>query len=128
MTPSSKYRKVGCAVTVTATVENTGKLAGDEVAQLYLSDLESSVRLPKWSLEGFTRVHLAPGERTEISFELTPRQLALIDDEGRCLLEPGRFRLYLGGCQPDERSRALTATSPLSAELEVTGEATELPY
>lgn len=118
----------GEEITVRAVVENSGTRAGDEVVQLYVSDLEASFTVPHHSLQGFSRIHLAPGERTEVSFRLTARRLALIADDGRCLLEPGRFRLFLGGSQPDERSRSLTATAPLSIDLEVTGEIVEVSY
>ena len=125
---SSSDLAAGQTLTVRAVVENTGTRAGDEVVQLFLRDLEASVTVPHHSLEGFTRIHLAPGERAEVSFRLTGRRLALIADDGRCLLEPGRFRLFLGGSQPDERSRSLTATAPLSIDLEVTGEIVEVSY
>ncbi len=118
----------GESVRVRVEVENTGKLAGEEVAQLYVSDLEASVAVPRWSLKGFKRFRLEAGERQSIELELTSRLLALIDDDGRCILEPGLFRIYLGGSQPDGRSRTLTGGSPLSADLAVEGEATQLEY
>jgi len=101
------------------TVENVGGRAGDEVVQLYLKDVDASCRVPNHSLRGWERVHLAPGESRTVAFKLEARDLALIDDRGRRVLEPGRFRAYVGGSQPDERSRELTGESPLVFEFEV---------
>jgi beta-glucosidase len=109
-----------------ATVENVGDRAGDEVVQLYLKDLEASCSVPHHDLRGYQRVHLAPGQSRMISFELYPRDMALVDDRGRRVLEPGRFRAYVGGSQPDQRSRELTGESPLGFEFEVIGEAIEI--
>ncbi len=115
-------------VRVSVQVKNTGELAGDEVVQLYVKDLEASVTVPKWDLRGFQRVHLQPGEAVEVEFELTRRHLSLIDNDGRRLLEPGAFRIYVGGQQPDERSRQLTGQGVLEVDLMVTGEVVELEY
>ncbi|MBM3189640.1 MAG: glycoside hydrolase family 3 protein, partial [Chloroflexi bacterium] len=91
---------VGEEIAVQATVTNTGRRAGDEVVQLYLTDMESSYRVPRLHLEGFRRVHLAPGEARTVQFVLTPRQMAVYDDEGRPLVEPGAFSVSVGGGQP----------------------------
>jgi beta-glucosidase len=115
-------------LTVRVTVKNTGDRAGDEVVQLYLTDLEASVALPGWSLRGFRRVHLEAGAETEVTFQLSPRQLALIDQDGRAMIEPGAFRVHLGGSQPDERSLALGGSPTVSAEFTIEGEVTEIPY
>src|SRR5690606_7045017 len=111
-----------------ARVENVGERHGDEVVQLYLSDLKASCRVPHHSLRGFRRISLSAGESTSVEFELSSRDLSLIDEQGKRILEPGKFRLTLGGSQPDERSFELTKQRPLSAEFEVSGAPTELPY
>ena len=103
-----------------ATVENVGARAGDEVVQLYLKDLEASSVVPHHSLRGFERIHLRPGATREVAFELTARDLAMVDDAGRRVVEPGRFRASIGGSQPDDRSRELTGSSPVSVEFDVT--------
>jgi beta-glucosidase len=118
----------GDPVIVRATVTNVGGLAGDEVAQLYLKDCEASCAVPHWSLRGFRRLTLSPGESAPLEFILTSRDLALIDERGRRVLEPGRFLLSLGGSQPDERSAELTGIRPLIVALEVIGHRLELPY
>ena len=90
----------GGALTVTADVRNTGQRAGDEVVQLYLSDVEASVPVPIRQLVGFKRVHLEPGETQTVSFTVEPEQFALVDDAGERVIEPGRFRISVGGRQP----------------------------
>jgi beta-glucosidase len=118
----------GASASVSATVKNTGNQPGDEVVQLYLADLQASCRVPHHSLRGFARVHLLPGEARRISFELSPRDLSLIDERGHRVLEPGRFRVSVGGSQPDPRSQELTGQTPASVEFDVAGATLELPY
>ena len=108
---------------VSVTVRNAGERDSDEVVQLYLQDLESSVPVPRWQLAGFRRVHLKPGESAGVRFTVAARQMALIDEDGRCVLEPGGFRVHVGGSQPDARSEELTGEKVLSAEFRVTGRA-----
>ena len=110
-------------------VKNTGNFASDETVQLYIKDVKASVEVPIWELKGIQKVQLLPGTEKEVSFTLTPRQLALINDEGNCVLEPGAFEIYVGGCQPDARSlRLLTGRVMEKIELEVVGKAIELEY
>ncbi|MFO7181035.1 MAG: glycoside hydrolase family 3 C-terminal domain-containing protein, partial [Pseudomonadota bacterium] len=118
----------GDEVEVSAIVKNVGERAGDEVVQLYIKDLEASCVVPHHSLRGFERIRLEPGEERRVSFRVTPRDLSLIDDTGRRVLEPGRFRLTIGGSQPDARSIELTGSTPLAIELDVVGERIDLPY
>jgi beta-glucosidase len=118
----------GSSASVSVTVKNVGSRPSDEVVQLYLSDLEASCPVPVHSLRGFERLHLLPGEVRRVSFEISPRDLSLIDERGHRVLEPGRFRVSVGGSQPDPRSLELTAQAPLSVELDVVGAPLELPY
>jgi beta-glucosidase len=110
------------------TVTNSGTVESDEVAQMYVKDLDASVRVPNFELRGFKRIHLKAGESTQVSFMVTPRALSLINDEGRRILEPGKFRVFVGGAQPDALSARLLGREPLAADLEVTGSPLELPY
>lgn len=103
----------------TVRVTNTGARAGDEIVQLYLTDCEASVRVPQYALKGFQRVTLAPGESCEVQFEITPQMLALIDNDGTARVEPGSFRVIVGGACPHPRSQALGAPVPAVALLEV---------
>jgi beta-glucosidase len=113
---------------VDITVENIGPRAGDEVVQLYVEDLESSCIVPHRDLRGFARITLGPGESRRISFKLAARDLSMIDLQGRRVVEPGRFRISVGGSQPDARSVKLTGSRPLAVELEVVGPPLALGY
>jgi beta-glucosidase len=122
--PCSQDLQVELSVTVT----NVGTCASDEVAQLYVKDLESSVPVPHHELRGIERLHLAAGAAQRLVFKLSAKSLSLIDNAGNRQLEPGTFRLFIGGSQPDPRSVALVGTAPLSAELVLTGSVLTLPY
>ena len=94
--------KTDGSVTVSATVTNVGDKAGDEVVQLYVRDVEADVPVAIRSLQGFKRIHLESGEKAEVSFTLEPRQLSLIDDNDKRVVEPGEFEISVGGGQPIE--------------------------
>ena len=113
-----------CAVSV----KNFGSIAGAETVQLYLKDMEASVDVPKWQLKGISKISLIPGEACVARFEISPRQMELIDNEGKCRLEPGIFEVYIGGSQPDERSMKLTGTKVSKAIFEVNGNTMEIEY
>jgi beta-glucosidase len=90
----------GESIPVSVEVENTGRRAGEEVVQLYVTDLEASVPVPIRSLAGFRRVALQPGERRAVSFTVAPRALSLLDGELQRVVEPGTFEIAVGGAQP----------------------------
>jgi beta-glucosidase len=77
-------------------IENIGKRSGDEVAQLYIQDVASSVTRPVRELKGFQRVTLAPGEKKQVSFTLSPKELGALDRDLKFVVEPGEFRVYVG--------------------------------
>ena len=91
-------------VSVSVDIENTGNRAGEEVAQLYLTDVLSSVITPVIALQGFQRVHLDKGEKKTIAFRLTPYQLSLLDASMQRVVEPGKFRVHVGGVSPEPPS------------------------
>jgi beta-glucosidase len=90
-------------IPVSVEVTNTGKYAGDEVVQLYISHIEAKRRVAIRSLQGFKRIHLNIGETKTVNFILTPEQLSQIDGNRR-ISEPGTVRISVGGKQPDEAS------------------------
>jgi beta-glucosidase len=107
---------------VSATVENAGTREGDEVVQLYVTDVEASVRVAIRSLAGVERIHLKPGERRVIKFTIEPRQLAVITDDGRSVIEPGDFKVTIGGKQPGFTGTADAATTSfIEGRFSVTG-------
>jgi beta-glucosidase len=95
---------------LTANVTNTSKRAGDEVVQLYISDVAASVPVSIRSLAGIKRVFLRPGEKSTVSFEIKPEQMSVIDNNGKRVIEPGEFLVSIGGKQP-----GLTADANTSA-------------
>lgn len=125
---SKESIQVGEELECRVVVKNTGSMPSFEVVQLYLTDMEASVTIPKWQLAGFRPVHLNCGEEKVIRFTLTGRHMSLIDEEGRRRIEPGRFKIHIGGSQPDQRSMALKGSEVLSLEFSVQGETTELEY
>jgi beta-glucosidase len=92
--------RAGEPIELSVEVRNTGARSGEEVVQLYVEDVESSVPVPIRSLEGFRRVRLDPGESATVRFILEPRQMSLVADDGTRVLEPGTFRISVGGGQP----------------------------
>jgi beta-glucosidase len=124
---SSKDVSPNQGITVNATVENAGDREGDEVVQLYVTDVAASVRVPLRSLAGVERVHLKPGEKRVVTFRLQPRQLSVITDDGRTVVEPGEFKVTIGGKQPGFTGSADAATtSSIEGRFSVTGTTTEL--
>jgi beta-glucosidase len=85
------------SLVVTVSLRNSGARAGDEVVQLYLRDEAASVTRPLRSLKGFGRVSLEPGEAREVRFTLRPEDLSLYDLTMRRVVEPGAFRVFVGG-------------------------------
>ncbi|TCJ19563.1 beta-glucosidase [Flaviaesturariibacter flavus] len=86
-------------------VANTGKRAGDEVVQLYLKDLVSSVTTYELQLRGFERVRLQPGETKQVRFVLHPDDLALLDKDMNWRVEPGTFEVQVGSSSVDIRQK-----------------------
>jgi beta-glucosidase len=117
---SSKTLHAGDTLTADADVTNTGSLAGDEVAELYLAPPRSLVA-PNLALAGFERLHLDPGETKHITFQLDPRTLSQVDEKGVRAIEPGEYRVSVGGSQPNgdaahsvaSETFAIVGTQPL---------------
>lgn len=101
--PVAAGEPVNAAVTVT----NTGKVAGDEVVQLYLK-FPPIDGAPRMALRGFQRVHLDPGESRQIHFELKNRDLGMVSTTGQPMIAGGQYTISIGGGQPDTEAPEVT--------------------
>ncbi|MEO7531151.1 MAG: glycoside hydrolase family 3 C-terminal domain-containing protein, partial [Sediminibacterium sp.] len=84
-------------LTVTVSVKNTGAYDGEEVVQLYIRDITASVVRPVKELKGFQKIFLKAGESKTVNFVLTGKDLSFFDAEGNIKLEPGAFKVFVGG-------------------------------
>lgn len=91
------------SATVRLKVTNTGKRTGDEVVQLYIRDVLSSITTYEKNLAGFQRIHLEPGEAQELSFTIDRKHLELLDADMKWVVEPGDFVLMAGASSEDIR-------------------------
>jgi beta-glucosidase len=99
---SPKQISVTGQVLVRVDVENTGKRAGDEVVQLYVHEVRSSVKRPSKELRGFERVSLLPGQKKTIAFTLAGEKLAFWDVRTHgFVVEPGAFDVLVGSSSQD---------------------------
>jgi beta-glucosidase len=114
---SSGQLKAGEPLKVQVDVRNSGKVAGDEVAQLYLSkDADAPANLIR-TLRGFERFHLAAGETRHVTFTLSARDLSLVTEQGEHAVLPGAYKIFVGSNQPGE------GVQGAQTNLEITGEA-----
>ena len=97
--------------TVTVDVTNTGKVRGDEVAQMYIRDEVSSVTRPIKELRDFARISLNPSETKKVTFKIAPAKLQFYNREMKRVVEPGTFQIMVGGNSVDL----------INAKLEVVG-------
>jgi len=101
----------GQGATVSVDVENVGRREGDEIVQVYVTDVVTSATWVNKALKGFARVHLAPGEKKTVAVTLPWESFQIVDAEGHSVVEPGEFEIRVG---PSSRDRDL-----LKATLEV---------
>lgn len=106
--------KAGAPVKVSVDVTNVGDREGDEVVQLYLTDVAASAPVPIRTLAGFDRISLRPREKRTVTFTITPRQMSLIDEHGKRIIEPGEFAVAFGSGQPDGRFRVTGVVTELA--------------
>ena len=91
-------------LTASINLTNTGKVAGEEVVQLYIQDPVASISRPVKELKNFKKVMLQPGEKKEISFEITPNDLKFYNSNLKYDWEPGDFNIYIGTNSRDVKS------------------------
>jgi hypothetical protein len=104
--------------TVRLKVTNTGKRAGDEVVQLYMRDILSSVTTYEKNLAGFERIHLKPGESKEIVFTLDRKHLELLNADMKWTVEPGEFAIMAGASSEDIRLNGILTVEDYQARLQ----------
>jgi len=97
----------GQPVDAAVTVTNTGKIPGDEVVQLYLK-FPPVQGAPLIALRGFARIHLDPGASQKVSFELKPRDLGMVTEDGNPIIAPGDYAITIGGGQPETGAAGVT--------------------
>jgi beta-glucosidase len=105
----------GDPLDASVTVTNTGKLAGDEVVQLYLK-FPDVAGAPIRALRGFQRIHLEPGANQKVEFHLSRRDLSMVTDQGDIVVAQGKYTVSIGGGQPG------TGVPSTSGNFEVTGQ------
>jgi beta-glucosidase len=99
----------GQPITAEVTVTNTGKAAGDEVAELYLS-FPDVAGAPIRALRGFQRLHLDPGQSEKVHFDLKPRDLSMVTEVGERIIPEGKYSLSIGGGQPNNGAPTVEGT------------------
>lgn len=109
-------------------VENTGNFSGETVLQIYIHDREASTEVPIRKLVFFKSVFVNRGEKKSISVNVESKNFAVVNENGEYILEPGEFQVFIGGIQPDERSRLLSGEEVIEKILLVEGSARKIPY
>jgi beta-glucosidase len=122
---SEKTLRAGAPLTVEVEVSNTAKRDGHEVVQVYVAAPAGTG--PLRQLVGFQRVWIPAGTSMKVSFTLGLRELSTVGDDGARAVRPGRYRLTVGGRQPDSRSATVTGTAVQETDLEITGAPHPLP-
>ena len=107
------------SVTAKLTVTNSGKVGSDEVVQLYITHLGGGRDIPLYSLNGFKRIHIASGASQEVSFNITPDMLSLVNENGESILYSGDIKITIAGSSPSERSEELGAAKPATAIMSI---------
>ncbi|MHB8061288.1 MAG: glycoside hydrolase family 3 C-terminal domain-containing protein, partial [Ruminiclostridium sp.] len=110
------------------TLCNTGKRAGSAALQVYLTDLKATVLTPKHQLVAFRHIFLEKDQSETVTLTIKARQMAVIRNDGSCVLEPGEFLVQVGGVQPDSVSRRLSDDNIEEFIFEMTGEDTQIKY
>jgi len=105
----------GDSLNTSVTVTNTGRVAGDEVVQLYLKFPELA-GAPIRALRGFQRIHLEPGASQKVEFSLNPRDLSMVTDDGDIIVARGKYTVSVGGGQPG------TGIPSVSGNFEIKGQ------
>jgi beta-glucosidase len=98
---SSDTIRSGGSLDVSVDIENIGKRRGDEVVQLYVKDIVSSVTAYEYDLRGFQRITLLPGEKKNVHFKLNPEDFEILDKHMEYKVEAGSFKIMIGSSSED---------------------------
>jgi beta-glucosidase len=104
---SKKTIKSTEKTSLTFTLKNSGKVDGDEVVQLYIRDEFASVARPLTELKAFQRISLKAGESKEITFQITPEMLSMLNKDLKKVVESGSFRIMIGASCKDIKLREI---------------------
>lgn len=107
----------GKDVGLTVTVKNSGKLEGEEVVQLYVTNKNTSIKAPLKSLKGFSRINLKAGESKVVRFTLSPEDLSYINANGETTEFTGKLTISVGGSQPNEAYKS--SSSVIEKEIQI---------
>ncbi|HYG19847.1 MAG TPA: glycoside hydrolase family 3 C-terminal domain-containing protein, partial [Ohtaekwangia sp.] len=102
--------KSGDSVRVSVQIKNTGNVSGDEVVQLYVSNLNSAGTREIHALKNFKRIQVSAGEIKTVDFILSPDAFAVWDDENKKVTSPGNFKIFVGGGQPTVKTNTQEST------------------
>jgi beta-glucosidase len=116
LTVPSAPLKAGDSLVAEVTVTNTGHLAGDEVAQLYLN-FPNVPGAPLKALRGFERVHLEAGASQKLRFELKPRDLVMVTEAGEPIIAEGDYSISIGGGQPRTSAPGVSGTFHINGKM-----------
>ena len=95
----------GKNIPITVRITNTGKIEGEEVAQLYVINQDKSIKAPLKTLKGFERISLKPGESKTVTFTLSTEDVSYVTAEGEYKPFKGNVKIAIGGHQPDEPNK-----------------------
>jgi beta-glucosidase len=110
--------KAGEPLRASVTVTNSGKVAGDEVVQLYLS-FPNVPGAPIRALRGFRRIHLAPGDSQSVAFDLSARDVSMVTEAGDIMVPAGKYELSIGGGQPGLGAPVVSGAFSVAGQLKL---------
>jgi beta-glucosidase len=116
---SKQQIAAGDSLTVEVDVTNLSKIAGDEVAELYLK-YPSSQTAPIHALAGFDRVHLAPDVMHRVRFTLSARELSQVLPSGERVVLPGSYEVFIGGSQPGNHAEGVSGSFTIAGRYAIT--------
>lgn len=115
-------------VEVFVNVTNDSRYTVNEIVQLYIRHVDAAEYEPGYQLKGIEVVKLEPHETKKVKLTLSPRDFAVIEEDGSCVAVPGIYEISAGGQQPDDRSTKLTGKRTERIEIARCGEKTGVDY